>query len=334
MFHLRSYLDFNNCIFYVIKIFNYSLGTENCTIIFGFSMVYLHFATRFTMLFNVGEYVKTSLHSNDDVDKRNYEDYGFVVELHEKNKSYDVKLQISNELRRNVDESLLSIVRFLSPGDSSRTRSKRSLDYNFDHSPPKKQPKKSFYQSNEDQYTSILLQSLSCDAAVASDHPFVTFILDGKNNEKGWLLHHHREAVVDSKDKVPKGRKKSPSEISFIVMQYFMIKSLPRTYKLGLVTSFCHAWGMSVSGLKKLVSNYVMSLGTNVFSERKDKYDSVFNSEKKRKEAFSPYNIFKKRRRREHYSYYNEYLESKDLKKEWEKIEKNNDTKKYICQVA
>ena len=168
---------------------------------------------------------------------------------------------------------------------------------------------------------------------VASDHPFVTYILDGKNNEKGWLLHHHREAVVDSKDKVPKGRKKSPSEISFIVMQYFMIKSLPRTYKLGLVTSFCHAWGMSVSGLKKLVSNYVMSLGTNVFSERKDKYDSVFNSEKKRKEAFSPYNIFKKRRRREHYSYYNEYLESKELKKEWEKIEKNNDTKKIYVKL-
>ena len=77
-------------------------------------------------------------------------------------------------------------------------------------------------------------------------------------------------------------------------MQYFMIKSLPRTYKLGLLTSFCYAWGMSVSGMKKLVNNYVMSLGTNVFSERKDKYDSVFNSEQKRKDVFSPYNIFKK----------------------------------------
>ena len=92
------------------------------------------------MLFKIGEYVEISLHSKDD-DKRSYEDYGFVMKVHESKESYDVKLQISNELRKNVDEPLFSIAYFQSPGGFSRTRSKCSLDYNFDHSTSKKQPK-------------------------------------------------------------------------------------------------------------------------------------------------------------------------------------------------
>ena len=71
-----------------------------------------------------------------------------------------------------------------------------------------------------------------------SDHSFVTYITNGKNYEKGWLLHHHKQAVMDSSGNIPRGEKKSPSEISFIVIQYFMIEFLPRAYKTGLLSPF------------------------------------------------------------------------------------------------
>ena len=66
----------------------------------------------------------------------------------------------------------------------------------------------------------------------------------------------------------------------FIVIQYFMIKYLPRTHNTGVLSPFCHAWELSLSGIRKLVNNYILSLDKNVFSERKDKHDNVFNSEK------------------------------------------------------
>ena len=43
----------------------------------------------------------------------------------------------------------------------------------------------------------------------------------------------------------------------------------------------------------------------------------MFSTVKKILIVFSPYNIFKKKRR-EHYNFYNQYLDEKDIKHDWE----------------
>ena len=58
-------------------------------------------------------------------------------------------------------------------------------------------------------------------------------------------------------------------------------------------------------------------MGTNIDCKRKDKYDSVFNSERKIQAVFYPYNIFRKARRKKHYHFYNIYIDEKEMKRDW-----------------
>ena len=157
------------------------------------------------MNFSVGEYVQLLLPSKED--KRNIEEYGFITELHTSG-TCDVKIQISNEIRKNVPFNLMKITPYSSCAKIYKTRSQKILDQNIDHSPSKKKPKLPTYADDKNQYVSSLLNSMSWNNEDIMIHPLVSYILNGKEYEKGWLLKKHKLSVEQNQCDLSISKKK------------------------------------------------------------------------------------------------------------------------------
>ena len=236
---------------------------------------------------------------------------GYVIAIHEDDDD-DITCSVQYELERNRIEHDVSFceLNITAMGDtSSRSGTNRhaTLPPSAALNAARSNNAHDVVPEYENMKRAIKLSSsfysrLNCDPN--TKHPLKEFLLSGKNKQKGWLREIFKKMDKNRKDKPLAAilcTNLTNEEAMVLNIMSFIITAFDPCHGImkGAIFLLTHAFGIHMNTRTNLIRKFIHNDFSVERKTRKDKGESVFTSESKRRHVFTALNAYKKERGKE-----------------------------------
>ena len=122
------------------------------------------------------------------------------------------------------------------------------------------------------------------------EHPCYRLLKHGERKQKGWLRRQEHLLRNNSLNNMKSNLQEDEKQSILLLKLTLSLHTLP------FASLLAHAWGLDKTSVNRVVKGILKRKEISKRTFRKDKGKTVFNCDKKRKQFFTPYSVFRKKK--------------------------------------